>query len=482
MTLVLRYAARSDRGLVRSNNQDSVYAGPRLLALADGMGGHAAGEVASKVVIASLAPLDEDEPGDDLLSVLGDATARGNSAIAELVAGDPDLDGMGTTLTAMLFAGSKMGMVHIGDSRAYLLRDGSFTQITRDDSFVNELIEQGKITEDQAETHPQRSLLLKALTGNEIEPSLTVREARAGDRYLICSDGLSGMVSNETLREAMQIPTPQECADRMIELALKGGGTDNVTVLIADVVDVEFGDDDPIVGGAAGDGAEPDAPQGDSPAARAQALSPPTPQRVAPQPPDSNAAEGERQGGKRSKRVKISVSIALVLILAGAAAIVARYFIMQQYYVGVGNDSEVVIYRGVHGSILGIDMHEVAQRSCPPDDTASCEPLRLTDLQQGARNAVSAGVPRDSIGSAEQYIDTLRLDNVLDYCDPPGRTDSSDSSESRTSPEKSTEKSSDAESSTAKPGGKSSKEPDTDGRDDQQPGVDCRPVSTPGDG
>src|SRR5699024_1281264 len=255
-----------------------------------------------------------------------------------------------------------------------------------------------------------------------------------------------------------------------------------VTVLIADVVDVEFGDDDPIVGGAAGDGAEPDAPQGDSPAARAQALSPPAPQRVAPQPPDSNAAEGERQGGKRSKRVKISVSIALVLILAGAAAIVARYFIMQQYYVGVGNDSEVVIYRGVHGSILGIDMQEVAQRSCPPDDTASCEPLRLTDLQQGARNAVSAGVPRDSIGSAEQYIDTLRLDNVLDYCDPPGRTDSSDSSESRTSPEKSTEKSSDAESSTAKPGGKSSKEPDTDGRDDQQPGVDCRPVSTPGDG
>src|SRR5699024_11857173 len=154
--------------------------GPRLLALADGRGGHAAGEVASKVVIASLAPLDEDEPGDDLLSVLGDAVTRGNAAISELVAGDPDLDGMGTTLTAMLFSGSKLGMVHIGDSRAYLLRDGSFAQITRDDSFVNELIEQGKITEDQAETHPQRSLLLKALTGNEIEPSLTVREARAG--------------------------------------------------------------------------------------------------------------------------------------------------------------------------------------------------------------------------------------------------------------------------------------------------------------
>lgn len=488
MTLVLRYAARSDRGLVRSNNQDSVYAGPRLLALADGMGGHAAGEVASKVVIASLAPLDEDEPGDDLLTALGDAVTRGNSAIAELVAGDPDLDGMGTTLTAMLFSGSKLGMVHIGDSRAYLLRDDSFSQITRDDSFVNELIEQGKITEEQAETHPQRSLLLKALTGNEIEPSLTVREARAGDRYLICSDGLSGMVSNETLREAMQIPTPQECADRMIELALKGGGTDNVTVLIADVVDVEFGDDDPIVGGAAGDGSDDDTPPGDSPAARARALSQPEPQRIDPHPPDAPPDERAAEGGKRRKRVKISVGVVLVLILVGAAAIITRYFVMQQFYVGVGADSEVVIYRGVHGSILGIDMHEVAQRSCPPEDTSMCEPLRLTDLQQSARNAVSSGVPRKSKDSAEEYIDTLRLDNVLDYCDSDNKdSDNKDGTSGSKSSGKSgasssgstTEKSS---TNSPKSGTNSSKHPGDDDRDDQQPGVDCRPVSTPGGG
>src|SRR5882672_1700313 len=130
MTLVLKYVARSDRGLVRSNNQDSVYAGPRLLSLADGMGGHAAGEVASKVVIAALAPLDDDEPGDDLLSQLREATLNGNSAIAELVDSDPELDGMGTTLTAILFAGSRIGLVHIGDSRAYLARNGQFAQIT----------------------------------------------------------------------------------------------------------------------------------------------------------------------------------------------------------------------------------------------------------------------------------------------------------------------------------------------------------------
>ena len=486
MTLVLRYAARSDRGLVRSNNQDSVYAGPRLLALADGMGGHAAGEVASKVVIASLAPLDEDEPGDDLLTALGDAVAGGNAAIAELVAGDPDLDGMGTTLTAMLFSGAKLGMVHIGDSRAYLLREGAFTQITRDDSFVNELIEQGKITEDQAATHPQRSLLLKALTGNEIEPSLTVREARAGDRYLICSDGLSGMVSNETLREAMQIPTPQECADRMIELALKGGGTDNVTVVIADVVDVEFGDDDPIVGGAAGDGSDHYNHQGDSPAARAQALSAaPGPQPSEPRLPESQANDRPR---RRGRRVKMLVGVVLALILLGAAALVSRYFVMQQFYVGVGPNSEVVIYRGVDGSILGFELHEIAQGSCPPG-ASLCEPLLLSDLQQSARNAVSAGVSRGSMAAAQQYIATLRLENVLDYCEPAGPRQQGEPSGSAGSgglgagadtSDGSAESGSASPTASAQPSERSSGQRGEQARDDQKPGVDCRPAPTPG--
>jgi len=158
VTLVLNYAARSDRGLVRSNNQDSVYAGPRLLAVADGMGGHAGGEVASKVVIAAVAPLDEDEPGRDLLSQLADAVLAGNDAIIELVAEDPELTGMGTTLTAVLFAGNRLGLAHVGDSRAYLLRDGDLTQITHDDTFVQSLIDEGRLSADEAASHPQRSL------------------------------------------------------------------------------------------------------------------------------------------------------------------------------------------------------------------------------------------------------------------------------------------------------------------------------------
>ncbi len=414
MTLVLRYAARSDRGLVRSSNQDSVYAGPRLLALADGMGGHAAGEVASKVVIASLAPLDDDEPRDDLLAQLREAVANGNAAIAELVSQDPDLDGMGTTLTAVLFAGTRLGLVHVGDSRAYLLRGGQFAQITRDDSFVNELLEQGRITPEEAAVHPQRSLLLKALTGHEVEPSLTVREARSGDRYLICSDGLSGMVSDETLAEAVQIPDPQQCADRMIELALKGGGTDNVTVIIADVVDVDFGEDAPIVGGAAGDGSD-ELHQGDSPAARARALTQPPPQQRPdlPQPQEDPKA-------KRRKRFRWLAGALVVLVVLAAAAIATRYFVLSQYYVGEGADGEVVIYRGVPGSILGIDLHAYEQGSCPPSQVCT-DKLRVTQLQEDARLAVQNGVKKDNLDEARKYIDDfLQLRKRLNNCAPAG--------------------------------------------------------------
>lgn len=416
MTLVLRYAARSDRGLVRASNQDSVYAGPRLLALADGMGGHAAGEVASKVVIASLAPLDDDEPGDDLLSQLRAAVSGGNAAISELVANDPDLDGMGTTLTAMLFSGSRMGMVHVGDSRAYLFRNAQFAQITRDDSFVNELLEQGRITADQAATHPQRSLLLKALTGHEVEPSLTVREARAGDRYLLCSDGLSGMVSDETLGEAIQIPDPQDCADRMIELALKGGGTDNVTVIVADVVDVDFGEDAPIVGGAAGDGSD-EYHQGDSPAARARALTAPP-----PPPPQLTEPFPENPKAERRKRWRWFVGILLVLVLLAAGSIATRYFVLSQYYVGEASNNEVAIFRGVPGSILGIQLHQEAEGSCPPGGSM-CDVLTVPQLQQDAQNAVRNGVKKDTLQSARDYINNFLRYKTLKDCGTQTPTD-----------------------------------------------------------
>ncbi|MFC6088365.1 PP2C family protein-serine/threonine phosphatase [Saccharothrix lopnurensis] len=414
MTLVLRYAARSDRGLVRSNNQDSVYAGPRLLALADGMGGHAAGEVASKVVIAALAPLDDDEPGDDLLGQLRDAVIAGNGAISELVQSDPDLDGMGTTLTAVLFAGTRLGMVHIGDSRAYMLRNGAFAQITHDDTFVQSLIDEGRITEEEAATHPQRSLLLRALTGHEVEPRLMVREARPGDRYLLCSDGLSGVVTLETLEEAIRIPDPQACADRMIELALKGGGPDNVTVVIADVVDVDFGDNAPIVGGAAGDGSE-DPPPPDSPASRASSITGPrpVPQRV--DPPPAQQPDPRRSRGSKLKALALVVFLLLMLAAAGLAT---RWYVLRQYYVGVGDNSEVSVFQGVTGSVFGFDLHRLVEGSCPPGAQA-CEAITVDDLKVSARDVVRNGITDvDGLDGAREAIRRLRTEQTLQLCPP----------------------------------------------------------------
>src|SRR5918993_2716331 len=272
MTVALRYAVRSDRGLMRTNNEDSVYAGPRLLALADGMGGHAAGEVASNVVISALAHLDEDRPIDDLISTLRDATADANDHLRDLVMQDPNLDGMGTTLTALLFADSRVGLVHVGDSRAYLVRGGQLTQITHDDTFVQALIDEGRLTAEEASSHPQRSLILHALNGADVEPDLSIREVRVGDRYLLCSDGLSDVVSPDTLLEALQLPDPHESADRLVELALRAGGPDNVTCIVADVIDVPYADDAPVMDGAVGGHRPQREPGPTTPASRAATL------------------------------------------------------------------------------------------------------------------------------------------------------------------------------------------------------------------
>ncbi|GAA3250083.1 protein phosphatase 2C domain-containing protein [Pseudonocardia petroleophila] len=401
MTLVLRYSARSDRGLVRQNNQDAVYAGPRLLALADGMGGHAAGEVASSLVISALAPLDEDDPGDDLLRELRDATVEGNAAITQHVRDAPDLEGMGTTLTAILFAGSRLGLVHIGDSRAYQLRGGTFTQITKDDTFVQSLIDEGRITEEEAHTHPQRSLLLRAITGQDIDPSLTIREARAGDRYLLCSDGLSGVVSDETLADTLRgYRDPRECADRMIDLALRGGGPDNITCIVADVLDIEFGEDAPIVGGAAGDGRDDDVARPDSSAARASAatMTRPAPQRTAP--------AAQAPAAKRSRARLLIAALAVLVVLVGGG-LLARIWVLQQYYVGADTD-RVTIFQGVQGDVLGVPLHTVAERT----------DIALDDLTESDRSLVRGGIDAAGLEGAQGVVERLRT-KMLAPCPAP---------------------------------------------------------------
>jgi protein phosphatase len=420
VTLVLRYIARSDRGLVRSNNEDSVYAGARLLALADGMGGHAAGEVASQLVIEALQPLDDDEPGGDLLGKLESAIASGNAAIADQVERSPELDGMGTTLTAILFAGNRLALCHIGDSRGYLLRDGELNQITRDDTFVQTLVEEGRITAEQAHTHPQRSLIMRALTGAEVEPTLTIREARAGDRYLLCSDGLSDVVSEETIADTLaSVADHGDCADRLIELALRGGGPDNVTVVVADVVDVDYGDHRPIRAGAAGEGDEDYVPDPKTSAGRAAALRPP---QESPRRPTVDVADVVDDRRPRRRWVWAVVAIVLVVLMI-AGGLVARSIIRSNYYVGE-HDGDVVLYRGMQGSVLGISLNSVSLAACVSDPSAalptisfadagapdsSCSPLRVADLSQPSQNTVRASKPSVPLDEAKQNVTLLSL-------------------------------------------------------------------------
>ena len=420
MTLVLRYAARSDRGLVRANNEDSVYAGARLLALADGMGGHAAGEVASQLVIAALAHLDDDEPGGDLLSKLDSAVREGNSAIAAHVEADPELEGMGTTLTAILFDGNRLGLVHIGDSRGYLMRDGELTQITKDDTFVQTLVDEGRITKEEAHSHPQRSLIMRALTGHEVEPTLIVREARAGDRYLLCSDGLSDPVSHETIQEAMQIPDVAESADRLIELALRGGGPDNVTVVVADVVDYDYGQTQPILAGAVS--GDDDQPPPNTAAGRASAFNPRRTEakRVVPQPEEISKPPRSR------RKMLIAAVVLLLVVLAGLA--VGREIVRNNYYV-TQHDGTVSIMRGVQGSFLGYQLQEPYLLGCLNErndlslisaqqsrDNLNCRMLNVNDMRPSERAQIVAGLPSGSLDNAIGQIEQLARDSVLPIC------------------------------------------------------------------
>src|SRR5258706_204366 len=227
MTLAPRYAVRSDVGLLREGNEDSAYAGPHLLAIADGMGGHAAGEVASSVAIFALKDLDRDDvPDDHMLDELAKAVAAANNTLHVMSVEDPSREGMGTTLTALLWSGGTVANCRIGGPRAYLLPDGEFRQITRDHTLVQSLVDDGRLTLAQAATHPQRSLVMRALqSGTEAEPDLRTFEAKAGDRYMLCSDGLSDVVTEATLRDAlMRYADRDQAVNELIELAIVGGG------------------------------------------------------------------------------------------------------------------------------------------------------------------------------------------------------------------------------------------------------------------
>jgi serine/threonine protein phosphatase PrpC len=218
-TLAVKYAVRTDRGLVRPANQDFAYAGEQLLAVADGFGER--GDVASQAAVDALQQVSV----GDLLNAMDDAAQLAGDAVQ-------DIAGSGTTLTALLWSGSRLGLVHIGDSRAYLLRDGELFQITHDDTLVQSMVDEGKLTAAEAASHPDRAMLSKALTG-EVRPGVEVRDGQVGDRYLLSSDGLHTVVDINTVKEVLASEEPQQAVDRLVALANAAGGPDNVSCVVA---------------------------------------------------------------------------------------------------------------------------------------------------------------------------------------------------------------------------------------------------------
>ncbi|MEV8088883.1 Stp1/IreP family PP2C-type Ser/Thr phosphatase [Streptomyces nigra] len=428
MSLSLRFAAGSHKGMIREGNEDSGYAGPRLLAIADGMGGAAAGEVASSEAISTIVALDDDVPGSDLLTSLGTAVQRANDQLRSMVEEDPQLEGMGTTLTALLWTGQRLGLVHVGDSRAYLLRDGVLTQITQDHTWVQRLVDEGRITEEEATTHPQRSLLMRALgSGDHVDPDLSIREVRAGDRYLICSDGLSGVVSHQTLEDTLaSYQGPQETVQELIQLALRGGGPDNITVIVADVLDLDTGDtlagqlsDTPVVVGAVAENQQHHPHDNgimQTPAGRASGLGRQVPGQGGGGefgPPGSGDTTGYVptggfgaytdddfvKPGKGRKWLKRSLYSVLALAVIGGGLYGGYRWTQTQYYVGT-NDKHVALYRGISQDLAWVSLSKVEK------DHPEIELKYLPPYQQ---KLVEATIAEGGLKDAQAKIDELAL-------------------------------------------------------------------------
>ncbi|MGO8959373.1 MAG: PP2C family protein-serine/threonine phosphatase [Streptosporangiaceae bacterium] len=415
MTLALHYALRSDVGLLREGNEDSAFAGPRLLAIADGMGGHAAGEVASAVAISAIAPLDRQDLTDseDMLDALAAAVGAARNTLHDMSLSDPAVEGMGTTLTALLWADAKVAVCHIGDSRAYVLRDGKLYQITRDHTLIQSLVDEGRLSPAAAANHPQRSLIMRALQGStEADPDLAIHDAMLGDRYLLCSDGLTDVVPDIAVRELLStIDDADQAVNELIELAIRNGGPDNITCIVADVVDSATGPvrpsrDEQLAGAAANGDADAllRAATGGAPVlqppgnhAPDQGTSAPGTSvnghhrapfraRTAPEgQPDDDSAETKR-------RWPLVTSILVLLVLVVAGGLYVGYRATQNEYYLATDGSHLIIYRGINQKIAWISLSSVYQQTKIPSSqvpaglTLPTTPTSLAKTRQTVLN------------------------------------------------------------------------------------------------
>jgi serine/threonine protein phosphatase PrpC len=393
MTLALRYVAHSEIGLVRKNNQDSAYVSPTMLMVADGMGGAAAGDLASAVAIRELKAADGAFAGEEMLDIVADAIDRAGEVISELVDADPSLDGMGSTVCGAMFDGTHLGVANIGDSRAYLYRDAVLTRLTRDHSWVQTLVDEGRITEAEALEHPHRSLILKVINGQpHHQPDLHLVEVRAGDRLLICSDGLCGMVTDKVIAAELD-GEREEVLVALVGLAHHEGGQDNITIILADVVDGEASGAAEVLGAAA-------TLDLDNPAettARQAVVA----AEAAPRP-DPGVGELVRYSPVARRRastwVKVVLAVFVPVLAIGGAGTLWYSYSQGQYYLGA-HETTLAIFQGVPEPVFNLPLSHVVE-----EDTT-----RVVDLPPYYQERVLETMPADSLDAARSTLATLRL-------------------------------------------------------------------------
>lgn len=335
------FGSRTDIGCLRDHNEDSLVVTPPLFAVADGMGGHAAGEVASEIAVRVLSELAPEHPDGE---ALGRAIEEANRAVIQAAHEGRGRQGMGTTMTAAMLEGERLVIAQVGDSRAYLLHQGKLQQLTRDHSLMADMIEAGQLTPEEARTHPQRSVITRALGSDvHLHPDIYEINVETGDRLLVCSDGLSGMVFDDQIESTLRrVQDPQRCASQLVNEAIAAGGHDNVTVIVADV---------------------------------------------------TGYAEVRRK--KLARKTKLSIALVLVLfaaIVAGAAWGTQTYLNTAAY---LANDNgKVAVYRGVPGSVLGLSFSHLERTT----------DVTVADLQPGVANRLHEGIRVDDMEAADALV------------------------------------------------------------------------------
>lgn len=410
MALKIVSSSRSDKGKVRASNQDSGYSGVNLYIVADGMGGHAGGDIASALATQLVAKVDDVySDSDTATTALLDAMKEANQNLSETVDKFGYLAGMGTTMDAVLFTGDIANIAHIGDSRVYLLRDSQMTQITKDHTFVQQLVDSGKITEEEALYHPRRNVILRVLGDTSEEPEFDIHqlEVRVGDRLLLCSDGLCGVVPTALIEENMKLADLDEAIELLIDEAKEYGAPDNVTVLLLEVREAVDAADlqQPItwLGSAANEIVI-------KPNSAGRILEVFSPIRWLEAIRDAGRKEsfysvndpalakaiGEFGGKVRSWRLRgIAFFLALTIVFGSALWGIYSY-IQTRYYLGVENGN-VAIYQGIKESFGGFGFSKLYQESN----------VQLTELPEFQQELIIKSISADSLADAQAKLEQI---------------------------------------------------------------------------